>query len=361
MFTTAGTNGVRAAMSAAAASGGDYVVEHIDITCDGCETEPIVGERFRCSVCRDRDLCSICMRALVTARVLQASQEEPPPPSASCVQEAHQYENQQSARGRGGIHHCTANSQDVAEGVPAWMSPEVQAAVPCLDPAHRFHRMEGPERAVRLLGGPGKGALLPGFLQTFPPSRCSCTDVAWIAVDRDEDAWKIDGPDSSATAPPFEERVEKLLDVWDVMLETHAAVTSEGLDRLAEEHGVTRGKWMLFPKLQEVDRCWEAIAKELVNGHLGPTAKVSSVSPKKDSHVICVTVDNYLDGEQVTRVERTLSEAVGSIADARLLLKPDIYSILGIYAKNQWGMKPTVREANLAGPDPSSGTDSNTN
>lgn len=32
----------------------------------------------------------------------------------------------------------------------------------------------------------------------------------------------------------------------------------------------------------------------------------------------------------------------GCLQDTRLLLKPDVYSILGIYAKNDWGLKPTV-------------------
>ena len=43
-------------------------VEHVDVTCDGCEVEPIVGARYRCDTCEDRDLCGRCHRALCAAR-----------------------------------------------------------------------------------------------------------------------------------------------------------------------------------------------------------------------------------------------------------------------------------------------------
>ena len=39
----------------------------------------------------------------------------------------------------------------------------------------------------------------------------------------------------------------------------------------------------------------------------------------------------------------------GPLRDARLLLKPDAYSILGIYASNEWGIKASVVEERLSG------------
>lgn len=33
---------------------------HRNFTCDGCETHPIVGVRYKCSVCPDFDFCSTC-------------------------------------------------------------------------------------------------------------------------------------------------------------------------------------------------------------------------------------------------------------------------------------------------------------
>jgi len=33
---------------------------HFEVTCNGCEVRPIIGERHRCTVCRNYDLCGSC-------------------------------------------------------------------------------------------------------------------------------------------------------------------------------------------------------------------------------------------------------------------------------------------------------------
>mmetsp|Transcript_17780 Transcript_17780/g.45553 ORF Transcript_17780/g.45553 Transcript_17780/m.45553 type:complete len:321 (-) Transcript_17780:58-1020(-) len=293
-----------------------WVVEHVDVRCDGCEADPIVGDRFKCSVCADRDLCSTCLRGLVKARVRRSQQQQDGGPDPYV---------------------------------------ELEQAVPCLDPRHRFARMAGPERAVRLTGNAASGApaALRDFLATFPPSHASCADLAWLAVDRDERAGQVDELDRNSRKP-LQRRVDRLLRAWESLLEDgSAAITAEKLDRLAAAHGVLRGKWMAFPRLAEVDACWAAVAEGVVGGRLGPTAKVSSVSPLKDNHVLLVTVANYQDQAEVQRVEEALRAALGGLmADARLLLKPDIYSILAINARNEWGLRPTVRVASLRAPPP---------
>eukprot|EP00959_Pyramimonas_sp_CCMP1952_P413829 8670906-Pyramimonas_sp.AAC.1 len=53
--------------------GSPWVVEHVDLTCDSCEIEPIVGSRWKCSVCEDRDLCAECFSGLDEARETRSS------------------------------------------------------------------------------------------------------------------------------------------------------------------------------------------------------------------------------------------------------------------------------------------------
>jgi sequestosome 1 len=35
-------------------------VVHQGVECDGCQVSPIVGHRYKCSVCQDFDFCSNC-------------------------------------------------------------------------------------------------------------------------------------------------------------------------------------------------------------------------------------------------------------------------------------------------------------
>jgi hypothetical protein len=51
-----------AKQSSAAGGGGSTVVSHAGITCDQCGASPVVGVRYRCSVCPDFDLCDSCFR-----------------------------------------------------------------------------------------------------------------------------------------------------------------------------------------------------------------------------------------------------------------------------------------------------------
>ena len=148
---------------------GRAVIHHIDVTCDGCEAEPIVGNRYKCQACDDIDLCERCTRALVAARV-KMSQETP-----------HLLDTptERSERPKRWV-----SKLDSENSAAKWRA--LQQAVPCLHPTHKFARVDsGPERAVVLTIGDGGEDRdhLASFLRAFPPSQASCRDVAWLIVD----------------------------------------------------------------------------------------------------------------------------------------------------------------------------------
>jgi len=38
----------------------EFKTRHDGVTCDGCDTYPIIGKRFRCLECYNYDLCEKC-------------------------------------------------------------------------------------------------------------------------------------------------------------------------------------------------------------------------------------------------------------------------------------------------------------
>ncbi|KAI7841867.1 hypothetical protein COHA_004396 [Chlorella ohadii] len=402
-----------------------WTIQHLDITCDGCETEPIVGHRYKCCVCEDIDLCGACMRALVAARV-KMSQEAAPRPAPP----------RQGGRPRRWV--AKLHSRDLAE---KWAA--LQTAVPCLHPSHKFQKvLEGPERAVVFTAGqnagsagssgssaaeasPGAGGKeqqqqgqqadaaaaalaavslqegssdaaaaagsaqlsdsdqLEDFLATFRPSACSCSDVAWLVVEvgsssgggstqpaGSSGAGSAGGSSGSGSSSStrateagasLEERVDAAVEEWEKLAASGRKLAAADVDRLAAEHRITKGKWMLFARSgEEADAAWPAVARAVCGAAAGAgqpaaaplcgSAKVSSTAPPPDnSHVFCCYVENYQDAADVQRVCRGLQRAVpaGLLQDKRLLFKPDIYTYLGIYSRNEWGIKPSTHEARL--------------
>ncbi|PRW60037.1 UPF0696 C11orf68-like protein [Chlorella sorokiniana] len=392
--------------------------QHLDITCDGCEAEPIVGHRYKCCVCEDIDLCGSCMRALWTCCY---------PPL------------KQGGRPRRWV--AKLHSRDLAE---KWAA--LQTAVPCLHPSHKFQKVvEGPERAVVFTFGhssssssiassngssaapaaaasapdatssspqeqkdqqadeaaaalaavslqgtsssaaagaqeaaaaqPADGDQLEQFLATFRPSACSCSDVAWLVVEQgssdgsgappassgSSSAAGGSGSGAAAAGPSLEERVDAAVEEWEKLATSGRKLTAADVDRLAAKHRILKGKWMLFARSgEEADAAWPAVARAVCGGTAGAgqaaapplcgSAKVSSTAPPPDnSHVFCCYVDNYQDATDVQRVCRGLQRAIpaGLLQDKRLLFKPDIYTHLGIYSRNEWGIKPSTQEARL--------------
>lgn len=71
------------------------------------------------------------------------------------------------------------------------------------------------------------------------------------------------------------------------------------------------GKWLIFDHAEKIDALWELISVAVQNGHLGPSAKVSTAKPNpnakdNDTRVICVFTEDFNDQEDVRRIEKEL-------------------------------------------------------
>ncbi|KAK2141911.1 hypothetical protein LSH36_1020g00020 [Paralvinella palmiformis] len=172
---------------------------------------------------------------------------------------------------------------------------------------------------------------LDKFLEKHKPSKETDPNVFWIYVQ---------SPQIPAKTPT---ELTGVLDQWNQLTDSGAEVTPEDVKALAAAAGFTTGKWMVFRKSQAVDEAWSIIAKATIEGRLGTAAKVSSRSSAQDTqgqkHVICVYTKDFTDTEDVFRVEKELRSLD---INGPLWYKADIYTTLGIYAKNPWGLRPSL-------------------
>lgn len=122
---------------------------------------------------------------------------------------------------------------------------------------------------------------------------------------------------------------------------------------LAVVSGVTNGKWMLFPKPEDVNRVWKLVAEAVVDGRLGDTAKVAPADPpnpfgaaqkQQASHLICVYTRDFSDLDDVRRVLEELIELglAPRAADGAIYYKADAYTYLDIDSSNSYGLKASL-------------------
>ncbi len=319
-------------------------VHHLDITCDGCGADPIVGNRYRCMRCSDIDLCETCFRSIVAARISiqeQLGTEDLPAPSTS---------------GRRGSNWIARVSG--ADPKKKWLA--LLETVPCLHRSHSFrHIRSGPERAIVFRmeprgtcaeDGQANAAALNTFLTRLPPSKVMCSDAGWLHCVR--------GDPSFYTDEGTDRRIEMAMESWERLVEKSGGkVTAQNVDVLAKKHKLLSGKWMLFPAHgAEADGVWSGCTRAMLQGHgLGPCSeiKISTHSPRgtENKHVLLAYVHDYTNGEDVARAAAAIKGAIAGCGvrpgDARLLFKADIYSYLGVYAKNVYGLRPTIFEERL--------------
>ncbi|KAG5643434.1 hypothetical protein DXG03_000942 [Asterophora parasitica] len=220
-----------------------------------------------------------------------------------------------------------------------------------------------------------KPADASAFFARWPPSRTPVEYANWIAVDR--------GPHAEGKAADLEglmrdwavlrERAEEERDLMDRVAQEERRLLSESqnrdqlgeaepgeltedskrrpgpslsvitvdtLDALALAHSVLSGKWLIYASPAQVDDLWARIVTAVVlhsPSSTGARAKVSPARPD-EPHVICVYVEDYSDAEEVGKVREALRRAG---VRWRIGFKPDIYTHVGIYKGNGWGVRPS--------------------
>jgi len=176
---------------------------------------------------------------------------------------------------------------------------------------------------------------LAAFLQLYTPSAVGAAQADWLCVhvradaaDAAEDGWRYS----------FGE--ERLLSEWAAV----APKSAVALRALSLRSGYRSGKWLLRASATFVDAQWRRVAAAVALGRLPGvrTVKVSSRDPPggDPAHVACVYTRDWTDEPDVRRVRAALRDRCG--IHWRISYKPDIYTLLGIFAKNNLKIKPTV-------------------
>lgn len=172
--------------------------EHLFVTCDGCEMEPIVGPRYRCQMCEDIDFCETCYRAFVIQTETQGMFDD----------DGEAFGTQADAA----AHEARAPTS------------------PLHDSSHEFAKVDGPDRAVNLeLDGCADDKLrLEQYLLAFAPSRTSCDELAWIELIYNGALGdSVCFPSATADLEALDERIDSAVQEWlDHVQAPHTAAES---------------------------------------------------------------------------------------------------------------------------------------
>jgi hypothetical protein len=163
------------------------------------------------------------------------------------------------------------------------------------------------------------------FIETYNPAEISTMQCHWICVK---------SPHRQMKSASTHEDIQSLIQAWNKLEDSNK--TQEVIQTLSELFEVVIGKWLIFAKPETAQALWSKIAKDVVEGKLGPSAKISTSNSKQ--HVICVYTENFTDEADVIRVRDRLRE-IGFTS--KLNYKPDAYTYCDIYTKNPWNIRAT--------------------
>ncbi len=143
-----------------------------------------------------------------------------------------------------------------------------------------------------------------------------------------------------------EQRPDELQQAWEELLDSEQEITMSKVTGLGEQFGFATGKWMVVVKTSyKVDNLWAHVARAVVQGKCGISAKVSSVDdldPAENSmnyHVICVYNNSFNNFDSVMDLEKQIRK-VG--IKCTLKYKPCVCTALKLHSKNPWKLRPTI-------------------
>jgi hypothetical protein len=231
------------------------------------------------------------------------------------------------------------------------------------------------------------------FLTRLPPSTTTILTAPWLwicnpypsprpSVTEDIPTFKQLGLTRLETFLELREDVEasnpsKTAGVITRMMESDRDNLKSDLISLAKQHGVTNGKWMLFPSESNVDIVWGVVCNAVWEGKLGNVAKVATgkdvdtedvtlqafhdgesgvarrTSDSRDSgaRLICVYTPDFSNEADVRRVIKSLKDlgllqtdgnAYGGENTATIYYKADAYTYLDILNGNEYKIKASM-------------------
>ncbi|KAG9699930.1 DUF1917-domain-containing protein, partial [Aureobasidium melanogenum] len=250
--------------------------------------------------------------------------------------------------------------------------PAASISVASSDTVERtlYNRLEGVSTARQL------NETVDEFLKRLPPRTTITSNWIWVTCPilkgKGKAAEPIHAPELEESPEEMMGRARALLSQFaaekERLVSAHENSTQSTITRksgplrerlredildLAVSSGITNGKWMLFPKPEDVNRVWKLVAEAVVDGRLGDTAKVAPADPpdlfsaiqkQKASHLVCVYTSDFSDLEDVRRVLEELIELglAPRAADGAIYYKTDVYTYLDIDSSNSYGLKASL-------------------
>ncbi|KAJ3563740.1 hypothetical protein NP233_g8747 [Leucocoprinus birnbaumii] len=198
-------------------------------------------------------------------------------------------------------------------------------------------------------------ARIEPFYNRWPPSRTSSRWCSWISVNCGLSP-SIQNLPSEELEKRFRRDVVGLKTEFDAIRAKGGQVTPEMIDALAIKYGVLSGKWMVYSKPEAVDQLWRKIVrvvafdrgygqvkvsarKVLDSNEHGAQEQEGGVPVPDEGHVTCVYVEDYTNRQEVDELRKALRFRASVFW--KIGFKPDVYTYLGIYKGNEWGLRPS--------------------